>query len=424
MLQDQEVGAKADGGDEARWLPRLARPRVKISAGASQSLDQIRWLAAAVVMVTHLRSLMFVDFADSTNKHGAVRAFYALTGSGHLAVMVFFVLSGYLVGGRFMERHLSGTVALPSYFIDRLTRLHIVLVPALMLTGLLDHLGLHFFNDFGVYDHTAVPEIPGLRYSVLDRLTLAHLLSNFAMMQTTLTKAYGSNGSLWSLANEFWYYAGLPALALALDARRSTQTRLVALAAALLMGFGLRSGLVLYGLIWALGIGVACVRVRPLRRLWPAVLQFALCAVAARSMDRPVQSLPWARFLVDFAFALSFCVLLVVIIHRAEDAWGKRWWGGKVHVKLANVSYSVYAFHAPALTFLLAVLHQRWGAAMHLQPELLSFVKYGAVFLGTSVVLYVLGGQIEGRTDQVRSTVKRLIGTAPAPKREPAEGLG
>ncbi len=63
-------------------------------------LDSLRAGAAICVLVSHLRSFLFVDWPYVTNKNILLGAFYFLTGLGHEAVVVFFVLSGFFVGGR------------------------------------------------------------------------------------------------------------------------------------------------------------------------------------------------------------------------------------------------------------------------------------------------------------------------------------
>lgn len=62
-------------------------------------LDLIRGSSALLVCLGHLRNAMLVDYSTLVHPNIAIKAFYALTSFGHQAVMVFFVLSGYFVGG-------------------------------------------------------------------------------------------------------------------------------------------------------------------------------------------------------------------------------------------------------------------------------------------------------------------------------------
>ena len=61
-------------------------------------LDLARGLAAPAVFAGHLRAFVFVDFQQAGQLGLFWKIFYFLTGLGHSAVMVFFVLSGFLIG--------------------------------------------------------------------------------------------------------------------------------------------------------------------------------------------------------------------------------------------------------------------------------------------------------------------------------------
>jgi peptidoglycan/LPS O-acetylase OafA/YrhL len=57
-------------------------------------------------------------------------------------VIVFFVLSGFLVGGSVIKAHRQGQWRWTGYLSRRLSRLWIVIVPALLLTLFWDSIGL------------------------------------------------------------------------------------------------------------------------------------------------------------------------------------------------------------------------------------------------------------------------------------------
>ena len=81
-------------------VERVRAMATERGGAASVHLDALRGLAALAVFVGHLRSLLFVDYyTDSVVRGSAIEAVYLLTSLGHQAVMVFFVLSGYLISG-------------------------------------------------------------------------------------------------------------------------------------------------------------------------------------------------------------------------------------------------------------------------------------------------------------------------------------
>ena len=82
---------------------------IDLTPNASGYLDIMRFVAAMAVMFEHWRGILFTDYKQiaSSNITAPVRAMYFLTDFGHQAVMVFFVLSGFLISSsvlRNMER--------------------------------------------------------------------------------------------------------------------------------------------------------------------------------------------------------------------------------------------------------------------------------------------------------------------------------
>ncbi|OIP77524.1 MAG: hypothetical protein AUK48_03910 [Oscillatoriales cyanobacterium CG2_30_44_21] len=67
-------------------------------------LDIIRGMSAIAVCAGHLRAMMFVDSSDLQTLSLLQKIFYGLTGLGHQAVIVFFVLSGFFVGGSILRK--------------------------------------------------------------------------------------------------------------------------------------------------------------------------------------------------------------------------------------------------------------------------------------------------------------------------------
>ena len=184
----------------------------KIAVGASEFLDLSRWGASILVVLTHVRSLVLVDYEHVFVSHNvAIKALYFVTNFGHAAVIIFFVISGYLVGGRtLIKARLRGFSPI-DYAIHRFVRIYIVLVPAIVLGFLLDWAGSRYFDDLGLYSHTGPFNISSLRFSAVDHLTAVTALGNLLQLQTITVPPLGSNGPLWSLASEWWYYviAGL-----------------------------------------------------------------------------------------------------------------------------------------------------------------------------------------------------------------------
>ena len=119
---------------------------INVQASQLVHLDLLRGLAALLVTAGHLRSYIFqsqLHLAQADVQIGLpVKAFYFATGLGHQAVMIFFALSGFLVGGKALDDILKQNFSWSRYLLRQLTRLWIVISPTLLLTLLLDRIGL------------------------------------------------------------------------------------------------------------------------------------------------------------------------------------------------------------------------------------------------------------------------------------------
>jgi peptidoglycan/LPS O-acetylase OafA/YrhL len=176
-----------------------------ISPEASVSLDWVRGVAALAVLLGHVRAFVFAPYSGATHFKLAFAPFYILTMLGHQAVIVFFVLSGFLVGGGLLQRVTGGKeVALVPFGIARFSRIYTVLIPALILTALCDRIGLGLFGSTALYVGKAYPYV--LSFNVASNRGLMAVAANILCLQTIVAPCYGSNGPLWSIAYEWWYY--------------------------------------------------------------------------------------------------------------------------------------------------------------------------------------------------------------------------
>ena len=194
--------------DSSRATTLLARfePR-KLNKSASAHLDMLRGLAAWAVMWGHLRALFFVDFQHLERGSLPLSVLYFFTGFGNQAVMVFFVLSGFLISSAIIGRRVSGSWSWHDYAIDRASRLYVVLIPGLLFGLLWDKMGSVLF----AFKHIYSQPIDGFGSAIAqNQLTFGTFLGNLFFLQTILCPTFGSNGPLWSLANEFWYYILFP----------------------------------------------------------------------------------------------------------------------------------------------------------------------------------------------------------------------
>src|SRR5580704_17059432 len=114
-------------------------------------LDLVRFGAALLVLFGHSRGLYFASIADVPDAGIATRLFYLATGLQHEGVVLFFVVSGFLVGGSAWRNIEAGRFDARLYLINRFSRIYLVLIPALALVFILDRLGANFLADTRFY---------------------------------------------------------------------------------------------------------------------------------------------------------------------------------------------------------------------------------------------------------------------------------
>src|SRR5271156_5693096 len=245
---------KPSGSPYVRCSPPGAISSPQSAWHGVRHLDALRGVAAVGVCLSHLRDFFFQDYQKLQHHNPLLAAAYLVTGLGHQWVIVFFVLSGYLVGGSVLRSFALDRWSWRGYLLNRLPRLYVVLIPALLFGGLLDLAGIHFFGPAGIYSgQTGSHE---LNFAVLSRLSVPILVGNYAFLQGIYVPTFGSNGPLWSLANEFWYYLAFPLLACALWPRLSIAQRMLNILLFVAVIAFVRPQIVLLGLIWLLGVAI------------------------------------------------------------------------------------------------------------------------------------------------------------------------
>ena len=386
---------------------------MKIQHGtrASASLDAVRAIAAFAVFAGHARNLTFVDFpqlAESGASTGpATQAFYFATGLGHQAVLVFFVMSGFFIGNAIRSRHAPGaTWSWGNYLVDRISRLHLVLIPALLLTLLWDQLGAQAMP--ALYDGTYPGNILG--FDVAARHGVDTVLLNSVYLQTIAAPSVGSNGALWSLANEFWYYLLFP-LALRAFVARSLVERVIsgvlAVAAAVIVG----KDILLYFPVWLLGTTLTLLPVpridERLRRLLP--WGGALMTLGALVFARTHEGLLSDYILAGAVFAWVYGVLAAP---RAAEAATSR--PARLSVWLAAFSYTLYAVHLPFIIAARAFIGADPGAPLRWLPGPTAFALYFGLLGAGFVYAWAIGQATEARTATVRRALRRGLGLVPS----------
>ena len=238
-----------------------------------------------MVFVGHLRNPMFLGYGavSPADRILPVKLWYFLTGWHAEAVIVFFVLSGYLVGGLAAAKVQTGRFSLKDYAIDRSTRIYVAFLPALILTVVLDHFGSNWFGGAGLYTDTQPIMHDKLAMGAFTQNMSAQTFGfNLVLLQTFFAPPYGSNQPLWTISAEFWFYVVFGLAAFAFIRRRSyiglaLAFSCVATAGVLGLAFAGYMGL------WLIGVAAAFLPKGRYEKPLFAVLFFAAALVLIRA---------------------------------------------------------------------------------------------------------------------------------------------
>lgn len=367
-------------------------------------IDLLRAVAAMLVLIGHARNLFFVDYYQIKSPGWWHHPLYFITGLGAESVMIFFVLSGLLVGGRALNTINGGRWSWKIYLIARLSRLCIVLWPALLTTYLLDSLGMAVFgrdNIYGGINHGSNVIPIGIEQVT----TLKIYFDNAVFLQGLTNPTAGSNRALWSLSNEFWYYIAFPALALSLKSGFRLSTRIIALA--ILWGTYRLAGSFGGGFItWLMGAFCAAYSRRYHWMRESFIFGAAILLLGALAISRAAPTSYTQQLVGLFTMILCFALL------------GKQPTLPTTVLKMAHrfssISYSLYLTHLPMIVFIRAAFPgPRW------QPEIRYVVAAGGI-CGLATLWGLLSYRLtEYYTPQLRRHLLNLFGSRR--KAEPAQ---
>jgi peptidoglycan/LPS O-acetylase OafA/YrhL len=367
-------------------------PEVGTRPWSSVHLNAIRGAAALIVLLGHTRSLFFSSI--TANGGPTQAANYVARGNratvGEEAVIIFFVLSGYLVGGSVLRSVKNGTWSWTDYLFKRITRLWVVLLPALAFGLALDVLGMHLFGSAAsIYAGPATSLVP---HDLSARLTWKVIAANAFFLQGILSPTAGTNNSLWSLAYEWWYYLQFPLLILAFSKGSKPFIRVLYLGLLLGSAFFVGNDIMTLFPCWLLGAAIATIPVRKLSRSFAIPsLAFSISALCL------VKMFDLSKYGAAWCAAIACALILFCAVRqpgRCSNVLYQR-----VAGFFSDISYTLYLIHLPLAIFICALVNRPWHYYSVSLPNIITFLLMNAVLV---VAAYVFYGIFEGNTDRVR----------------------
>ncbi|CAD6881815.1 hypothetical protein [Methylomonas albis] len=387
----------------------LIRGNSEYNHGLSSFLDAARWVSAFFVILTHLNNRMFVVLDKIPSPDRTIESYLwgFVCGFAHWGVVVFFVLSGFLVGGPVLKKALNGQkFNTKKYLVARITRIYLVLIPVLVVGSSLDYLGMGLFSASGVYSE----HLEKLN-SQSESAFIFSIVGSLLNLQNLFCDILGTNGPLETLANEFWYYMTFPLILAPILYHRSLKTWfLFGVGLCLIISMSLASKWHFVGFVlWSIGAVFSVKRERsfvnsPFVEFCIFIAMLILIRLVVRSS---VIFGPYG-FLFEIIIAILFANVLCSLQYNKVN-WSLLNWAG--HGKLGGFSYSLYAIHVPLLMFMCAALKSNFGYGWHDIPRYYHQWLTALLFLVICVVIaWTLSLLTERHTYRVRAFFNRRIG--------------
>jgi len=351
---------------------------MNINLTLSNFLNFIRWFAAFLVLINHLRSIMFVEYSNLLNTNIYIKIFYFITGFGHEAVIIFFILSGYLVGSEFIESKKTKE-DLKKYFLKRFTRIYVVLIPALIVTFILDFLGYSYFNTTNIYNNSY--QISAINYSVIERLNIETFIYNIFMLQTSLSETFGSNGPLWSLAFEWWYYIILPILYILLT-KKSLTDKIMYISILVIFMLILNLDIFIYFFVWLIGVmGYKYKKDITFKLIYKINITLLMIILISSRLN-------YINYLLS---DLLLSINIIIIINQLYYTDMNFTFISRFNKLFSSFSYSLYLFHFPFIFLLFSFL----DSILYVRNDInqTNFIYYMLLIITTyifSFLMYIL----------------------------------
>lgn len=287
--------------------------------------DFIRFIAALVVMMVHIRCGTFVVYSelDPSSQNTFVHLFYAFTYNGALEVCMFFLLSGFLTGGRVIEKFRQGTISSGKYAIGRFTRMSPPFIIAIILAIICNYIT---HTDF----------------------SWSMIIGNLFGLQGIACSP--ASYPFWTISYEIWFYVMVLSILLIAERKRYAGLPLLLLSACmfislkseyffiLLAGVG---GYYLKDMKFHKSITIVCATL--------AIIFALLYFVSDRFASQLPLDIVLDRRLMLFIFSFSFLIVMSQIsMCEPTQKWQKIIEG--IGRKCAPISYSLYLTHSPIIT--------------------------------------------------------------------------
>lgn len=364
-----------------------------LKADESLLLDFIRAASAFVVLLAHVQQILinptWMPFSLSGRSDIAPFIYSQI---GAIGVMVFFVLSGFLIAysiANNLENNRYEKFSTKKYFKSRLRRLYPPLIFSQVLVLLVFGV-FHFFELNSAVFFTTGKELYLARNEF--NFHLVDYVGSFFFLNNIVSGVSSPiiNGPLWSVAQEFWFYIIAGLLVASFYRRRM----LIALVLVSSFVFSQADVFFLYGFgVWLLGAAAAVLHMNRLHESNATLISvLALVALIVWVVLLYLNENLFVRARHQFVFGIAFSFFLLLLLGNKIFLRGVvcSWFVKKVAGQ-ACFSYTLYLIHFPLLLLIWAVTNK------YVQGD---FLLVSMVSLGSIAALMWISARVSLLTER------------------------
>lgn len=303
----------------------------RLSHSQSISLESMRGISAIVVVLCHSFQIFVARYASDYFNYVVMAA--------QASVMVFFVLSGFLIGKSIQSNiNINKKFDLLAYLKNRLIRIYPPLLLSIILVYLLAFLAPYFFESKNVLMKN--PD------SWLENINLLfnsnQIISAITFTNGILPVSTPFNTPLWSLPIEVWYY-----IVVGLFFTRNPIFVILSICIFLLMSSA-KYEFFMYSFVWFSGFMTSLVNPKSKLALilYTSILSvfISLCLKFGYEYNMNKNTIHY----YNLFFGLSFCCFVYIYIIRLDK-------NIRIIPSSSYYSYTLYLIHIPVMIFIAGV---------------------------------------------------------------------
>ncbi|HGH4619200.1 TPA: acyltransferase family protein [Enterobacter cloacae] len=307
-----------------------------ITKNQAISFESLRGIAAIAVALAHVFQFFLARYHPEYYRYVGLIA--------QASVMVFFVMSGYLIGAS-IQNNISknGGFSMHSYAVSRFRRIFPPLILSLVIVLLMSFLAPYFFESGLQKFSTTTDEFikgRGIFYWP------SQILSVITFTNGILPQGTPFNTPLWSLPFEAWYYV----LAALLFTKKPFYILMAFMLAYAISGANIK--FLIFGAVWFAGLGLSLIDVKGNTHTVTAVVLTAVTSWFAFNHGAQfiVNGGDYTMFNMWFGLAFASLTYLFILCMNVRI---------NIIPSSSKYSYTLYIIHYPIIMFMIGVFESR-----------------------------------------------------------------